>query len=104
MQPLVFAEVKMPKSLQISNHSISLKTQKNSEKPKDIIALNDKVRKLKNNTKWVVEEIKTKSNSCEIFLKLYKPLETSYFNKFSKPRSNKSVEGRKYCFEAVRVN
>ena len=60
--------------------------------------------KLQNNTKWVVEEIKIKSNSCEIFFKLYKPLETSYFHKFSKPRSNSSVEGRKSCFEAVRVN
>ena len=90
----------MPKSLKKSNHYISPRLIKNSEKPKDRIALHDKVPKLPNITKWVVEEIKIKSDSCEIFLKLYKPYATSYFHKFPKQESNWSVEGRKTCFES----
>ena len=94
----------MPKSLQKSNHYISPKLRKkNSEKPKDRIALNDKVPRLPNITKWVMEKIKIKSDSYEIFFNLYKPWRTSHFHKFPKQRSNWRVEGRKLVFKAVEV-
>ena len=100
MQPLVFAEVKMPKSLQKQPSFISPRLRKNSEKPKDRIALNDKVPRFPNITKWVMEKIKIKSDSCEIFSNLYKAFKTNHFHKFPKKNRVLRVGEKKTRFQS----
>ena len=90
----------MPKSLQKQPSFISSRLRKNSEKPKDRIALNDKVPRLPNITKWVMEKIKIKSDSCEIFLNLYKALKTNHFHKFPKQNRVWSVGEQKTHFQS----
>ena len=88
MQPLVFAEVQTPKSLQKSNHFISPKLRKSVQKVKRQKFKEMTKCQMKNITKWVFKELKIKPISPKIFQRLYKPIESNYIQKFSEQKSN----------------